>query len=193
MSLLMAGGLEPDDLYGAFQPKPFYGSKKCTIQSWSQSQLLPHGKNGGAEHSPPQLLSFTKAPRWHMARLCWCHPRPRITLLNWPQISHISSPAHCLYLHLQGCGWCFPEDWKSYRSSLNLRDQAKQTGREQNSSGCLTHTGCEIMYRLYNLLLNIHTVCYSLCSPIPKALGVTDTPWGRHKYHNILLYLFQTP
>jgi len=24
MSLLMAGGLEPDDLHGLFQPKPFY-------------------------------------------------------------------------------------------------------------------------------------------------------------------------
>ena len=26
MSLLMAGGLEPDDLEGPFQPKPFYDS-----------------------------------------------------------------------------------------------------------------------------------------------------------------------
>jgi len=26
MSLLMAGGLEPDDLEGLFQPKPFYDS-----------------------------------------------------------------------------------------------------------------------------------------------------------------------
>jgi len=26
MSLLMAGGLEPDDLSGPFQPKPFYDS-----------------------------------------------------------------------------------------------------------------------------------------------------------------------
>jgi len=26
MSLLMAGGLEPDDLYGPCQPKPFYDS-----------------------------------------------------------------------------------------------------------------------------------------------------------------------
>ena len=26
MSLLMAGGLEPDDLWGLFQPVPFYGS-----------------------------------------------------------------------------------------------------------------------------------------------------------------------
>ena len=26
MSLLMAGGLEPDDLQGPFQPKPFYDS-----------------------------------------------------------------------------------------------------------------------------------------------------------------------
>jgi len=26
MSLLMAGGLEPDDLEGPFQPKPFYHS-----------------------------------------------------------------------------------------------------------------------------------------------------------------------
>jgi len=26
MSLLMAGGLEPADLYGPFQPKPFYDS-----------------------------------------------------------------------------------------------------------------------------------------------------------------------
>jgi len=28
MSLLMAGGLEPDDLRGPFQPKPFYDSMK---------------------------------------------------------------------------------------------------------------------------------------------------------------------
>ena len=28
MSLLMAGGLEPDDLQGPFQPKPLYESMK---------------------------------------------------------------------------------------------------------------------------------------------------------------------
>lgn len=78
-----------------------------------------------------------------------CSPWPWITLSNWPQLSHNSSPARYPYLYLQGCVWRFPEDWKSYRSSLNLRGQAKQTGREQNSSGCLTRTGFEIMYRLH--------------------------------------------
>jgi len=31
MSLLMAGGLEPDDLQGHFQPKPFYDSIQASI------------------------------------------------------------------------------------------------------------------------------------------------------------------
>jgi len=31
MSLLMAGGLEPDDLSGPFQPKPFYDSMNLYI------------------------------------------------------------------------------------------------------------------------------------------------------------------
>lgn len=122
-----------------------------------------------------------------------CSPWPWITLANWPQLSHISSPARCPYLYLQGCVWCFPEVWKSYRSSLNLRGQAKQTGREQNSSGCLTHTGFETMYRLHYLLLNIHIVCYSLSLLILKARSETDMSWGRHKYHKVLLYLFQSP
>lgn len=40
-----------------------------------------------------------------------------------------------------------------------MRGQAKQTGREENSSGCLTHTGFEIMCRPHYLLLNMHIVC----------------------------------
>jgi len=35
MSLLMAGGLEPDDLQGPFQPNPFYDSTSlspCSLQ-----------------------------------------------------------------------------------------------------------------------------------------------------------------
>lgn len=66
---------------------------------------------------------------------------------------------------------------------MNLRGQAKQIGWEQNSFGCLTYIGLDIMCRLHYLLLNIHVVCYSLCLLIPKALGETDMPWGRYKYH----------
>ena len=42
MSLLMAGGLEPDDLYGPFQPKPFCDSKKEN----GESVLLPSATYG---------------------------------------------------------------------------------------------------------------------------------------------------
>ena len=40
MSLLMAGGLEPDDFQGPFQPKPFYDSvKKISCQSTEEPPL----------------------------------------------------------------------------------------------------------------------------------------------------------
>lgn len=120
----------------------------------------------GSRTQCPKLLSFTKSPRWHMLASSQsshcsplCSPWPWKTLSNWPWQLHIISPAHCPCLYLQVCVWCFFEDWKSYRSSLNLRGQAKQTGREQDSSGCLTHTGFEITCRPRYLLLNMHIVC----------------------------------
>jgi len=42
MSLLMAGGLKPDDLQGPFQPKPFYDSMIRT--SFSPSLKLSFDK-----------------------------------------------------------------------------------------------------------------------------------------------------
>lgn len=98
-------------------------------------------------------------------------------------------PAHCPCLYLQACVWCFFEDWKSYRSSLNLRGQAKQTGRQQNSSGCLTHTGFEIMCRPRYLLLNMHIVC----TPSVFWFQRRAVKQSKPKYQKILLYLFQTP
>jgi len=45
MSLPMAGGLEPDELSGPFQPKPFYGSKQINkkekLNTISRVPLLP--------------------------------------------------------------------------------------------------------------------------------------------------------
>jgi len=45
MSLLMAGGLEPDDLQGPFQPKPFYDSMILwLLLVLYTSAYLSHGK-----------------------------------------------------------------------------------------------------------------------------------------------------
>lgn len=118
------------------------------------------------QNTAPELLSVTESPRWHTPTssqpvLLPLHSTllsmTQKTLSNWPWLFQIS--LHCPCLYLQGCVWCFLEGWKSYRSSLNLRGQAKQTGREQNSSGCLTHTGFEIICRLHYLFLNMHIVC----------------------------------
>lgn len=108
------------------------GRKKWSYQIWPQSQLLPHGKNGGTEHRPPNCCPSqhhwgdTHPSQAVLVPPCTprCSPWAWITLSNWPQLSHISSPAHCPYLYLQGCVWYSP----SYRSSLNLKGQAKQTG-----------------------------------------------------------------
>lgn len=87
---------------------------------------------------------------------------PSMTLKNSFKValafSHQLSSPLTMFIHTRMCV-VFPWRLKSYRSSLNLRGQAKQTGREQNSSRCLTHTGFEIMCRPHYLLLNMHIVC----------------------------------
>lgn len=177
--------------------------KSGHIQSWSQSQLLPHGKNGGAEHRPPSCCpSQRHRGDTHRGTQPGCAgATPHSTLLSMTLNNsfksastfphQLSSPLP-IFIPTRMCV-VFLGDWKSYRSSLNLRGQAEQTGRDQNSSGCLTHTGFEIMYRLHYLLLNIHIVCYSLSLLILKACSETDMSWGRHKYQKVLLYLFQSP
>jgi len=44
MSLLMAGGLEPDDLQGPSQPKPFYDPMMFFLQEFSFSEEGITGK-----------------------------------------------------------------------------------------------------------------------------------------------------
>ena len=46
MSLLMAGGLEPDDLLGPFQPLPFYDSMILRIQAFDKTKTQPPGQRG---------------------------------------------------------------------------------------------------------------------------------------------------
>ena len=59
MSLLMAGGVEPDDLQGRFQPKPFYDSMivyQITTMIWFKGQSYFH-------HLPPKWgFIFNQVP-----------------------------------------------------------------------------------------------------------------------------------
>jgi len=54
MSLLVAGGLEPDGLQGSFQPKPFYDSMILSVSGVTgtpslRSQLCPYWGQTGAQ------------------------------------------------------------------------------------------------------------------------------------------------
>ena len=56
MSLLMAGGLEPDHLQGPFQPKPFYDSMINKVQGHStaicrKATLIQAAGQGGRFHT----------------------------------------------------------------------------------------------------------------------------------------------
>jgi len=67
MSLLMAGGLEPDDLQGPFQPKPFYDSQMgsvslaecqsavchCALTCWGEAPNAGPWKGRWESPSPP--------------------------------------------------------------------------------------------------------------------------------------------
>lgn len=152
----------------ALPPNSQQRRKKCPYLILIPVSVASPWQKWGSRTQPPSCCPSQSHPgdtHQHPARLCCCHSTPLCSPWqwkapsNWPCLFHISSPAHCPCLHLQGCVRCFLEDWKSYRNSLNLRGQAKQTGREQNSSGCLTHTGFEIMCKPHYHLLNMHIVC----------------------------------
>lgn len=177
-----------------FASKHSAEKKKCSyLILILVSAASPRQKQGSRTQPPSCCLSQSHPgdTHQHPVRLCCCHCTPLCS--PWPKklfqicLDFFTSALHCPCLYLQGCVWCFLEDWKSYRSSLNLRGQAKQTGREQNSSGCLTHTGFEIIMQT-PLSSPKHAYClYSLCLLIPKACSETDMSWSKQKYHKILL------